>query len=381
MSSFGVCMISTYYYPYIGGAEKQIERLSKWLVQNDVNVLVITQALPDCPRYEIQDGIEIWRVPVFKGKALRALSFIIMACLVLIRQRRKFDIIHSHQIFSPTTIGWFISVLLRKPLIVNLHGGGPYGDLTKLLRRPRTGKFRLNQIARQASTIISITQEISEELRKAGIDESKVIQLPNSVDSDEFCPVSDEEKVALRKALNLPLDVPIAVYVGRLVDGKGLEDLIEAWGRLSLEAYLIVIGTGDLETALRQQAEQLSLNTVQFVGFKTNISEYLQACDVWTLPSYSEGVPISLLEAMSCAMPIVTTPVGGIPEIIKHEVNGRLIPPGKVDLLAEALSQTLKLDQSTHQLGLGARQTILERYSINISAQSYLSLYNRFLKT
>ena len=131
----GVCMISTYFHPFAGGAEKQAERLATWLVQHDVPVMMITRQYDNLPRYEQLNGIEIYRVPTPKGKALSALSFIVGGVALALRHRKKFNLFHCHQIYSPTTIGWIGKRLLRYPLIVNLHLGGKEGDPNRFTAR------------------------------------------------------------------------------------------------------------------------------------------------------------------------------------------------------------------------------------------------------
>lgn len=373
--SFGVCMITTHYYPHVGGAEKQAERLGSWLTEQGVAVNIITRRLPDTEAHEVQDGIDIWRVPTLPSKALSALSFIIMSCVMMFRLRKQFDVIHTHQIFSPTTVGWVMSRILGKPLIVNLHGGGPRGDLGRLLRNQRSGQLRLNQLARDVAMFISISEEISNELLDAGVDKEKIRLLVNSVNINEFAPVDADTKRTLRQDLHLPPDVPIVVFVGRLVAGKGLEVLMDAWQNVSADAHLVVIGTGELEASLREQAQQEFPNTVHIVGLKRNVVEYLQACDIWVLPSFSEGLPLSLLEAMSCAMPVISTPVGAIPSIIEEGVNGWLVPKGNAEALADVLTNVIQLDANVLAVGQTARQSIIEHYSLDTSGRAYYNLY------
>lgn len=377
MALHGVCTISTHFYPWAGGAEKQAERLSTWLVQNGVPVMVITRHFGDLPEYEVRNGIEIYRVKTASGKVLGALSFLWNGVRVMLKHRNKFNVIHSHQIYSPTTIGWIVSRITGAALVVNLHLGGAQGDIQRLMRNKRVGGFRLNILKRDAGAFIAISQEILKELRDHGVPEDKIRFLVNAVDPAEFVPVEAAQKATLRQKLGLPAETPIAVFVGRLVQIKGVQTLLKAWEHVPQPAHLVVIGTGELEGELQAQAAENLAGRVTFTGKKDNISEYLQAVDAWTLPSFGEGLPVSLLEAMSSGLPVVTTPVGAIPQIIQDGENGLLVNSGDVEGLAQALTTALSDSPATKQLGQRARDLVIEQYSIESIGQSYLDLFKQ----
>lgn len=373
----GVCMISTYFYPFAGGAEKQAERLSTWLVQHDVPVLMITRQYDNLPRHEVRNGIEIHRVPTLKGKGLSALSFTLGGVWTMLRHRQRFNIIHSHQIYSPTTIGWIGKRLLRHPLVVNLHLGGKEGDLQRLLRNSRTGTARLERLKRDADAFIAISGEILNELREQGIPDEKIHVLVNAVDPNIYRPVDAAEKQRLRQQLGLPLDAPIVVIVARVVEIKGHAVLLKAWRDVPAPAHLVVIGTGDLEESLQAQVNSEMPGRVTFTGTRDNVHEYLQAADAWTLPSYGEGLPVSLLEAMSVGLPVVVTPVGAMPEIVQDGLNGFIVPVGNDAALTAALTQAIDGSEDSQRLGQRARELIQERYSIDRISQSYLDLFEK----
>lgn len=375
----GVCMVSIYYYPWAGGAEKQAERLGTWLVQQGVPMMMVTRRFDDSPPYEVRNGIHIYRIRTLPTRALASLSFTVFGLLTLLRHRRKFNVIHSHQIYSPTTIGWLAARLLRLPLIVNLHLGGAEGDIRRLLRNPRSGRTRLDTLIRDADAFIAISQEIAQEMRSENVPDEKIHFLVNAVDPGFFAPLSADQKQAMRRKLGLPVDAPIAVFVARLVEIKGAAVLLQAWEKVAAPAHLVIIGTGDLADQLQAQATERLPGRVTFTGRIENVYEYLQAADAWTLPSFGEGLPVSLLEAMSVALPVVTTPVGAIPEIIENGVNGLLIPSGDADALAQALTTALDGSPATLAMGSKARALILAKYSLDAIGRSYLNLYNQVL--
>jgi glycosyltransferase involved in cell wall biosynthesis len=368
-------MITTHFHPWIGGAEKQVELIASWLVRHGIPVTVLTRGRGDLPARETHRGIHVVRVPVAPGKVASALSFLALGMGAVLRERHRFGVIHAHQVFSPSTLGWAASRLLGYPLVVNLHLGGKDGDLARLLRRPRSGRARLARLRRDAAAFVAISDEIASELRGQDIDESRIHLLGNAVDSEQFRPVDVAERDRIRERLGLPRGVPLAVYVGRLVPRKGVDLLVRAWARVPQPARLVVVGDGESASELRAAAERETPGRIRFEGARQAVDAYLKAADAWTLPSRGEGLPVSLLEAMSAALPVVTTPVGAIPEIVVDDRNGWLVPNEDVDALARALTRAVDRSPHTRRIGEEARRTILGRFAVDRVAESYRALF------
>ena len=161
MNDLRVCMTTTYFYPVAGGAEKQVERLSAWLVKHGVPVMIVTRRVDDSPTHEVMYGAHVYRIPVPRNKILASLAFTVRGLLLLIKHRREYNVVHSHQIYSPTTLGWIASRLFGYPLVVNLHLGGTEGDITRLLRRKGIGQVRLNLLKQTARVEVMRRQKIT----------------------------------------------------------------------------------------------------------------------------------------------------------------------------------------------------------------------------
>jgi glycosyltransferase involved in cell wall biosynthesis len=164
--------------------------------------------------------------------------------------------------------------------------------------------------------------------------------VPNGVDLERFCPIRKEEA---RERCGISSIGFIFMYVGRLIPGKGLEPLLEAfWSLGSLrEAKLYLVGNGGFRRNLEERAQGLGIgNRIVFAGARLHdeIPLWLNAADCLILPSFSEGCPNVVLEASACGCPIIATRIGGIPEIIKHGENGILVEPGDPAGLARAMS-------------------------------------------
>jgi glycosyltransferase involved in cell wall biosynthesis len=191
-----------------------------------------------------------------------------------------------------------------------------------------------------------------------------------------------EQVVVLPNPVKLPSQVPHRihrdkvsfVFLGRIGQRKGTFDLIRAFSLLPAEqktkSELVVAGDGDVEQA-RRLVE--SLNLVEYITVLDWIDSaqrdaLLAKADVFVLPSYNEGLPMALIEAMSWGLPVVTTPVGGIPELVTHTTNGLLVNPGNIQQLSEAMQSLLKDENMRLSLGRTARLSV-----IHLDVEKYLN--------
>jgi glycosyltransferase involved in cell wall biosynthesis len=166
--------------------------------------------------------------------------------------------------------------------------------------------------------------------------------------------------------------------VGRLASVKGITYAIEAFAHPVVPpmARLYVIGTGPLETQLQSQAAQLGIDDkVSFLGFRPNIYDYLAHCDALLIPSLHEGLPYTLLEAMSLGTPTIASCTGGLAEILEHQKSAVLLPPASSAELADAISQLARNPSYAHSLGQSARRLQTMRYSLQRMGDAYWEIY------
>ncbi|SFL72383.1 glycosyltransferase [Shimia aestuarii] len=164
------------------------------------------------------------------------------------------------------------------------------------------------------------------------------------------------------------------LFVGRLAPVKGLPILLRAMETLVgdyPDLHLTVIGDGPSRAALEHQAESAGLgNHVDFVGYKSQseVAEALVAADLFVLPSFAEGVPVVLMEAMAAARPVVTTHIAGIPELVTHGASGLLVPPGDPAALAEAIGKVVGNPSRATGMGIAGRATVETAFDVSIEA-------------
>jgi glycosyltransferase involved in cell wall biosynthesis len=182
-------------------------------------------------------------------------------------------------------------------------------------------------------------------------------------------------------------DFPIRfLFMGRIGHRKGTFDLINAFANLPVEqrrrALLLLAGDGDIEYGQKMSKNLNLISEISFLGWIDPVkrNNLLTNSDVFILPSYHEGLPMALLEAMGWGLPVITTPVGGIPEVVTSYRNGLLIPPGDVQKLTEAMK--LLIEDETFRIRLGnCARTTAERFDVNVYTRSLAGIYHSTLRS
>jgi len=371
-----VAMIIQAYHPWVGGAERQLGAIAPLLQEQGVEVHILTRRYnrPGYTPFEVVDGVPVHRLPIPGPKALAAITFT-QAGLWLLRSLKP-DIIHAHELLSPTTTAIAARRLFRTPVVAKVLRGGQLGDLAKLRSR-KGGQRRIEMIRSQVDAFLAISQEIDRELAEIGVEPARRIFIPNGVDMEHFKPLDDEAKQQLRARLGIS-GGPVAVFAGRFVPEKRIDRLVQAWPavrRQHPQAKLILLGEGEEKPRL----EALGVAGVRFPGVVDDVRPYFQAADVFTLPSATEGLSNSLLEAMSAALACVVTPVGGALDLISHQENGWLIPVDNDSALEQALLQVFGNEGNRRHMGSEARKRVLQEYALDRVAERIHHLYENIL--
>lgn len=230
------------------------------------------------------------------------------------------------------------------PLVAGARGSDlrVRDPVSRLLTRP---------VLRGAERILVVSEDLGRVAATTyGADPARIRVVPNGCDAALFRPA---DRASARSALGVDGDARLVLYVGRLVAEKGLRELLDAACMLASRTpglELVLVGDGPLRPELASRIASLRGPRVRLVGAQdpARVAEWMAAADVVTLPSYSEGHPNVLVEALACGRPVVTTNVGGIPEVVDAGC-GRLVPPRDAAALADALHETLagEWDEST----------------------------------
>ncbi len=202
---------------------------------------------------------------------------------------------------------------------------------------------------------------------------SRVVVIPNGVDTERFAPVPDAE--AIRRELGIAPTAPVVTIVAALRPEKNHELFLDVASRVRRElpeTRFIVVGDGPCRSALELNARERGLESaVHFLGSRDDIPRILTASDVFALTSHNEANPVSILEAMSVGRPVVATNVGSIYEVVEDRVSGRLVPPGDAGRFVPHLVELLNKPLQRQAMGDAGRRRVIERYSLDQMVRGY----------
>lgn len=396
MTSLKVCIFTETYYPVVGGGETQARILADGLVASGFPVIILTRRSdPALKRIEQLGEVTVHRLPPVGSGQLKKWGLLFSSFPRLIHLRQQYDIIFvsGFRIIGISAV--LVSKIFGKACVLKADSQGEMsGDffeagLARIRMRPSQLPFRIflnirNAILRRANAFTAITSDIATELIDIDVDADAIYMIPNSVDTVRFCPVNERQKQELRRKLDIPLANTTVIYTGRLVSYKGLPLLLKVWEKIQREhdnVNLLFVGTGGLdihncEDQLKDYVLKNKLeNSVHFTGNVQNVPEYLQAADIFAFPTENDAFPSSLIEAMTCSLPVVTTPVGAINTIVNDRQNGLIVKPGDFQQLHDALDTLITDHVLAAQLGRAAWQTVQERYSAELVTQKYIDLF------
>ena len=391
-----ICILTETYYPVVGGGEKQAQILAEDLVANGFEAVVVTRRSSELlKRSETVGGVPVYRIPpTGLGRSKRWL-LLLSSFGVLAQMRRQYDIIFVSGFKALGISAVLISKVFGKACILKADSNGEMSGeffasgLKKLGMTPASPLFRVfltvrNSILRHADYFVAITSGIAEELRGQGVNPGIIRSVTNSVDTQIFSPVGGREKYELRRRLGIPNKDRIITYTGRLVTYKGLPRLMRVSERIQREhknVGFVLVGSGGLdmhncEAEIKEYVISNALEaSVHFAGEVGNVHEYLQASDIFVLPTEEDAFPLALIEAMACGLPVISTPVGGIEEVITHRENGLIVETGNSQQLYDALHCLITDTSLSGSLGRAAVGTVQNRYSREIIANKYIELF------
>ena len=421
MKKLKVLMVIAAFYPYIGGAEKQAQKLAFDLIKKHIDVTVLTGRWNNnLKRNEEINGLKIVRnitnfdfrkkekiniekeffntdlsikesefgfLKIFLQKVFVRISIYIYQMslfLFLVYYRKNYDLIHVHQVLYPAFISTICAKILKKPLIAKVGNSGFNSDINQIKEFPE-GKWQLKYILRNINKVVCTTKKIKEEFLNEGISSNKLVLIHNGVKIMEF-----------NRDYNL---CSILLYAGRLVENKNTITLIKAFSHVTKSASnnlkLILIGDGPEKDKIENLVRSLGLeNNITLMGLVKDPFAFFKKCDVFILPSLVEGLSNSLIEAMSYKIPCIVSNIPGNIEVIgdnnqiysiregqfKITEYGILFNPLDKEGLAAAVNFIIDNAVMRKKIGENAYNKVSEDFNIDIVANKYIGLYKEVLK-
>lgn len=333
----------------VNGGITSVEKLILQYMPSDVKIRHIATHV---------EGSLVSRIAVF-SKAIIKVLFTLLGTDI--------NLVHIHisqrgSVYRQAILA-FLVWLFRKPIVIHAHGS----EFTSFYLKLQTWQKKIfNWIFSKSSRFLVLSESWKKfYINNLGLQENQIIILPNPV--------------------KLPLEVPIRlekkqlnfIFLGRICQRKGAFDLIKAFANLNILAQkevccLTLAGDGEIEKA-QQLIESLNLtNHIHLTGWvaQEERDNLLAKADIFVLPSYNEGLPMALLEAMGWGLPVITTPVGGISEVINTGENGLLFNPGNIQQLSDSMNALAKNKGLRDYLGNNARASVtpldINKYSVSL---------------
>ncbi len=363
-----ILFFTTNFHPYLGGLENYVLELASRLVKKGIKVDVLTYNVKGIDEYEEYKGIGIYRIPCFDiMKDVYSLPRFNTDTKRILKElaKNEYDfVITQTRFFSSSWLGMRFARKNKIKHIHTEHGNVHVRHDNKIIQSlawlydMTIGK----KIFRTAWKVIGISKACCNFAIKMGAKPAKVVLIHNSVDTNVFKP-QEKEKMGLNYSF-------VISYVGRLIYAKGIQDLIEALWTVQ-RALLLVVGKGPYIKELKKLAREKRVD-VMFLGERKadEIIKYLNASDVFVNPSYSEGLPTSVLEAGACGVPVIATDVGGTREIIGEQ--GFLVKPHDVQALRKKIFILKRDKELRERFGKGIREKIKKEFDWDVGVDRYL---------
>lgn len=373
-----ILLFSTAYLPHIGGAEIAIKEITDRLpdIEFDLLTAKLKRGLPD---FERLGNVNVYRIGAgnifFDKPLLPNLGFL---KAIGIHKQKKYDLIHGIMASQGSAAAYLFKFFYPKvPFILTLQEGD-------LGRNSPFDKFWQRRIIKRADAITAISGYLADFAKRFN-KKAPLYIVPNGVDLEKFEKLSFVPSSGRGEVRSKNGERKIIITVSRLVKKNGIDILIKAVRELKINDWeLRIIGDGPERKKLGKLVEKSGIaDRVKFLGSIPNeeIPGYLASADVFVRPSRSEGLGIAFLEAMAAGVPIIGTPVGGIPDFLKDEETGLISEAEDPDDLAEKVSIILKDDNLKKRLIENGRKLVEEKYSWDKIARQMGKIYHEIINS
>jgi glycosyltransferase involved in cell wall biosynthesis len=326
------------------------------------------------------NGFHVIRPVTWGPGKTRTITFVLGALRHLWLLRHQIAIIHAHMLFGPAFAAALAGRFLGKRVIVKLGSSGPTGEIQVSLRTVR-GRLRLALLRRWADVIVALDDDMKAEALAAGFLPERICRMVNGIEVSSFARAVSLENAKVKLGFQ---DKVLVLFVGRLVPQKSLPTLLRALhqaAQICPNLHLVLVGSGSEQASLESLVDELKIHElITFAGNQSDVKPYLNASDIFVLPSESEGMSNALMEGMAAGLPCVATPVGASPDMLDQGKYGMLVPAGDVNAWADAIVRLARDPVRRKELGNAAHQRILAEYDFSVVGARYDALYQELIR-
>lgn len=306
--------------------KNQVEQLR----ENDVHSVLAVNTNPDTGKVNVLKKYASWGLQVFSAYR---------------KDKKDIGITHSHYVFPSGMFSYLLKQRFGIPYIVTAHGG----DINKMAKKSARIKGYTEKILQHADHIIAVGEELASHIeRDFHVSQEKISVMSMGIDRTVFSKPTSKKEIA--KQLGFDETKVNFLFVGNVIQEKGVEELIEAFLKLdqanSNKAALYLVGsTKNVNFSARMKERASASEHIHFIEPmpQKRLAQYFQAADVFVLPSYIEGLGLVALEAMSCGTPVIASDVGGLHYMLQNEA-GVLVPPKDANALYTELEKVVQQD-------------------------------------
>ena len=354
------------------GAESVLYDLINEQQRAGVEIELLSIGLPGCPDKMIEKKIREIGVHVTNFRMKKGLNIIGILQIIKYAKLHNFDLLHSHGYKTNILLGLIPARFRKLKIVTTLHGWINIKRISSM----RLYEWLESRLLDKFDAIIVVNRNMlsHHNIRRSRVKSDVIYIINNAVNF-----VDDNKCMKDPDLLNIAKDNFSLVAIGRLSPEKGYDVLIKALAILRADINdinLTFIGDGPQRKELEKLTAFLNLrDNVTFAGYRESARQYLEYFKIFILSSYTEGLPITLLEAMHAGVPVIATSVGGIPDVIESGQNGLLVSAGSPEGIAAAVRMLYEDEQCRETIINNARKTIDNNYSCSRMAALYDKVY------
>ena len=369
-----ILQISPHFHPFVGGQERYVRCLGRALADLGHEVVVFTSNFPKSKKHEVIDGMEVYRFdillqPLRNPVTPGMFSFIIKKC-------GDFDVTHVHNEHSfVSNLCTLVKTYFKIPLVVSCHGQLNFDRYAKDLIERFYSKTLGTMVFKQADRIIAISNSDKEYISSLGVSPNKISVIPNGIDLSKYhnpMPVGSTEFDFEGKK--------VILFVGPIIRRKGPHILIESISKIVKDfpnVVFLFVGGGDFKKETEKMAQNLHIEEyTHFTGPISNLklAQAYQRSDVFVLPSFSEALSYSILDAYAFSKPVVSTLTPCVSEYLND--TALLVPTGDVDALASAIKLLLMDEKLAKKFGEKGKKLVETCFTWEAVVKKILEIYD-----